>query len=479
MKRTSIRFRLITRLTSTLLVLAIATNAGLYVYLRGELIEQYDAALLTQARAVGAAWDIVGERPDAAALIARAFPHLRFGRPNGNYVRIVRGDGSAVMQVPAASRGVLRRDGGHKPHDGRVVYDLTLPNGKAGRAVEIAIDASGPNAATAAEGPSLVVVLAEDRREMDQTLFTFAVWLLSIGGGLSLVAIWLVLAIVHRELLPLGQFSEAVGRLSADSLNYRFPAHGLAEELLPVSARLNELLERLETAFGRERRFTGNVAHELRTPLAELRSMVEVAMKWPPEPEPLRRHHQNVLGVVQRMSTVTQTLLTLVRSERSQLTAVLEPVDLLPILKAAAAPHERAARQRQVSMDFVTPESLIVLADTAILSSLFDNLFANAALYAAPDSRITCAVAVDSDRRKAEVTLANAVTDLTADDLSRLDEPFWRKDPARGPSDHAGLGLTLVRAYAAALQVDVRFEMTEPNCLVACVTIPVPTADAG
>lgn len=457
MRRTSIRFRLIKRLALALAVVAVSTNAGLFLYLRGELIEQYDDALRTQAEAVAAVWQS-SDRGHAAEAIDRAFPKLRFGSREGHYAWLVRSDRVVVLRVPEVSGKDVSTPWVSMPPGTRQVYGLILPNGRPGRAVRVDVDPSADVARV--DAPRMTLIFAESRREMDSTLSSLAVWLFAVGGGLSVACIGLVLVIVRRELRPLGSFSDAVGRLNVDSLDYRFDTSDVAEELLPVSTRLNDLLQRLEAAFSRERRFTGNVSHELRTPLAELRSMVEVAMKWPPGPAETRRHHEQVLDVVARMSTITQTLLSLVRTDATSLGVSLTEVDLIPLLRAAAAPHEGVAAERDVALDWGVPDTCRVRTDPAVLSSLLDNLFANAALYAVPASRIVCDVCVSADGDTATVGLTNAVSDLTADDLARLDEPFWRKDPARSPGDHAGLGLTLVRAYAKALGVDVTFRMT-------------------
>lgn len=469
MKTTSIRFRLVSRLTLTLVAVAVLANAGLFIYLRGELIEQYDEALTSQAEAVTAVWRTIRNDAGAATAIADAFPKLRFGKRNGHYAWVRRADGTAVLAVPATLPTDYLQKSTPKSAVEYSVYDLTLPNGKAGRAIEVSVDAPTESATRPA---GFKLILAESRREMDGTLASFALWLFVIGGGLSGAAIMTVLAIVQRELRPLGNFSDAVGQLDANSLDYRFPTSDLADELVPVSTRLNDLLQRLDAAFNRERRFTGNVAHELRTPLAELRSMVEVAKKWPPNPTELDRHHGNVLEVVQRMSTVTQALLTLVRSEGGRCAVSLTAVDLLPLLRAAMVSHERTAADRDVSFDFDESNAVQVLADSAILSSLFDNLFSNAAMYSSPGSKVTCRILVDGEGRAATIRLTNDVVDLNDNDLTRFDEPFWRKDRARSPSEHAGLGLALVRAYALAMHVEVSFRIEAAKRLVVDVVVP-------
>ena len=458
MTRQSIRSRLIGRLVFALLALAVAANAALYAYLRGELIEEYDDALQTQAWAAAAVWQASGTDRDQAAMIARAFPDLHFGREDGDFLRVVGVDGSTVLRLPAADDTVWR-DPSRAPSRRGVIYDLTLPGGRTGRAIEIGIDAASPTTAGPRPAPQFALVLAQGRREMDQTLGSLAVSLFAIGGGLTAATIAIVLVIVRNGLTPLSNFSEAVGRLDVRTLGYRFRPDESPDELRPMAERLNDLLHRLDAAFERERRFSGNVAHELRTPLAELRAMVEVAMKWPPDPDELRRHHAGVLEVVQRMSAVTQTLLALVRSNSMRMVAPMTELDLVGRVRAAAATHEAAAAMRNVGLDFDLPPRQSVAAEPALLASPLDNLLGNAAQYSPAGGRITCAIGRDASDGRIVLTLGNPVDNLTDDDLLRLDEPFWRKDAARSPGDHVGLGLALARSYADAMDVGLDFRM--------------------
>lgn len=457
MTANSIRSKLARRLSLILVIVAIATNTTLYFHLREELLERYDDSLLTKARAVASVWRLGNDQERQATAIIRAFPQLRFDKPNGDYLKIVHRDGSTILHLPPANGRELERPRDWPTGGRRRMYDLTLPDGRDGRAVVIAVGASTDGGAPRLEDGGHSLILAEGRQELNGTLADLALTLVILGGGLSAASIGLVVIGVRRGLLPLSDFSESVSRLDADSLAYRFPTDQLPDELRPISIRLNELLGRLQSAFSRERRFTQNVAHELRTPLAELRSMVEVALKWPPEPVELSQHHSGVLEVVQRMSAVVQRLLTLFRADPARLVAAFEPVDLISCLRTAWLSHEQAASRRGVGMMFECPGRQTILADADILLLLLDNLFCNAATYATPGTTIECVVADDGADQAVRFTLTNVSTDLDDDDLARLEEPFWRKDTARSPGDRSGLGLALVREYATALNISCRY----------------------
>ncbi len=476
----SIRSKLVKRLSLVLVIVAVTTNTALYFYLRDEILEQYDDSLLTEARAVASVWRPGDDKEQQAAAIIRAFPQLKFDKPNGDYLKVVHRDGSTVLHVPPAADHELERPRNWPTSGRRRSYDLTLPDGRDGRAVVIAVEVSAHGSVPRFEQSEHSLILAEGRQELNETLAHLAWVLVILGAGLTAASICMVVIGVRRGLRPLSDFSESVGRLDADSLDYRFPTDRLPGELRPISTRLNELLGRLQSAFSRERRFTENVAHELRTPLAELRSMIEVAMKWPPEPAELSQHHNSLLEVVKRMSAVVQQLLALLRSDPARLVAAFEPVDLISCLRAAWSSHEHAARRRGVGIAFECPERQMVVADADVLLSLLDNLFGNAAAYATSQTMIKCVVTADDADQNVHFSLANANADLTDEDLGRLEEPFWRKDAARSPGDRSGLGLALVREYATALNVSCRYSKpTQDRFMVELTLLSAQLTSAG
>ena len=129
--------------------------------------------------------------------------------------------------------------------------------------------------------------MASVRRELDRTLATLQ--LVLAGSGLLLLAATALVVprVLRRELKPLQSLAAEAARIDAASLSARFATEGLPGELAPIAARLNELLARLEDSFERERRFSSDVAHEFRTPVAELRSLAELAIKLPDTRAPM------------------------------------------------------------------------------------------------------------------------------------------------------------------------------------------------
>ena len=158
-------------------------------------------------------------------------------------------------------------------------------------------------------GSEAILVVASDRDDLDEALAALALALLGCGAALLAVTIVIVPRLLRRELAPLNELAERAAHVNADSLATRFPSDGLPGELAPISGRLNDLLARLEQAFERERQFGADLAHELRTPIAELRSLAEVALKWPDAREATT--DRETLAIALQMEGIVTRLLAL------------------------------------------------------------------------------------------------------------------------------------------------------------------------
>src|SRR5262249_15739249 len=129
--------------------------------------------------------------------------------------------------------------------------------------------------------PPVVLMVGMDRSSLDATLRIIGLGLLVAAALVTGGAVVAVRSSIATALAPLDALSSRVGQIGEDSLSTRLQEPDLPAELLPIQSRLNALLARLDEAFAREQRFTAAAAHELRTPVAELRSLLEVALDRP------------------------------------------------------------------------------------------------------------------------------------------------------------------------------------------------------
>ena len=229
----------------------------------------------------------------------------------------------------------------------------------------------------------------------------------------------------------------------------------LPHELRPLADALNRAFARLRQALQRERRFARDVAHELRTPLAEMRTAVELARRDDCTSPAL----EGALASADRMARCIDGLLSLSRYESGMQEVQVEPVDLAALLQRTLHLAAGPARRRAVQFDADVPAECWVQTDAALLERIVDNLVLNAAEYAPNGS--TVEVQLTGSAAGARLRIGNLAPDLRSDDLERLGERFWRKSATREASRHGGLGLALARSLADLLGLRLAFSLDE------------------
>ena len=345
-------------------------------------------------------------------------------------------------------------------------WDLTLPDGRLGRGIGIRFipqmeeDVRDQPAAPRLKDP-VTLVVARHRAPLDHRLRVVATAIWLVGALLATLTGFGVPIAVRRGLEPLGRVADHAATIDAHSLQLRFPTDGLPTELRPICQQLNELLARLQSSFEREQRFSADVAHELRTPIAELRTLSEVALKWPEDGGVTRSTFQDALDIALQMESIATGLLAIARCEGGLLSVHSEPVAILPLLKEISQSLPDATRSKQITLSVIGPEDICWLVDLTLLRAILTNLFSNAVQYGSPGGAIRLIVQTSGDR--SQLRVSNQTNDLSADDLPHLFERFWRKDPSRSSPEHCGLGLALSKAYAEALGMDLHAELTDPH----------------
>lgn len=257
-----------------------------------------------------------------------------------------------------------------------------------------------------------------------------------------------------RALAPVRAMVEAANRIEAENLADRLPQPPRRDELGQLARTFNQLLDRLQAAFQRERRFTADVSHDLRTPLALLKSSIEVALNRPRSAEELRGTLMEANSQIDRLTGLLDAALTLARADSGQLQehfAMLNLSELLTDLVETSAPYAQDERGQTMTCD-IAPD-LWARGDRDYLTRLFLNLLDNAMQYT-PNGGVVRVLAA-ATREQLTVTVEDNGSGIAAEDLSHVFDRFYRADKARGsgghmPARHAGLGLSIAQAIAHA-----------------------------
>jgi two-component system sensor histidine kinase QseC len=447
----SIRRHLTRHLVGATCVLLGGGLLAVYLVARDALIDQFDDTLRAKALAISTVTRLGedGVRVDFHDRFLRGFDDDRAR----DFFQLWDEGGETVARSESLGRRrelEWRRGKPDKPS----FWNTALPSGEPGRAIAFTFEP--PRDSGARRGKvALRLAVASEREDLDEELARLL--LLSSGSGVLLIGATIVLIplVLRRGLQPLENLADQTARIDAATLGTRFPTPDLPGELQPIASRLNELLSRLELSFERERRFSADLAHELRTPLAELRSTAECALRWPETRTAAT--DRETLAIAQQMEALVTQMLALTRGEQGQLAPRLEPVKLDQLFSEVWRPFASRAKQRKlaVSLDLRPVE---VTADPGLLRSILTNLAANAVEYAPPGSDI--AVRIEPEATGVSLCLSNPVEDLAPGDVERMFDRFWRKQSARG-GPHLGLGLSLAQNFAVAMNWTLRAELDD------------------
>ncbi len=326
-------------------------------------------------------------------------------------------------------------------------YDVTLPDGHAGRALATRVSVTGER--------SQLLVVATERRDWDQTerRIHFAL----LGGNVlaTLLATGLALLMVRHIVVMLERVGEQLADLRSDRPIARIGAD-FPRELRPFAEAFNQGLHHLYVAIVRERRFSRDVAHELRTPLAEIRISAESAL-IDADPARIQRALNAMIQASSRMQRSVDTLLLLARLESGQHTLALDPLDLTALLQELLAGLNVQKMAPKSPIRVTLPESAWVQSDQGVIERIVSNLLRNAIEYAPEGDDIQCRL--EREASGWMLTIVNTAPNLQASDLDQFGLRFWRKDSEGGTAHHAGLGLALALALAHAIDLPLAFSL--------------------
>ncbi len=307
--------------------------------------------------------------------------------------------------------------------------------------------------------PACRLGLAVDHSEVANFQHTMdAIFVGSILLAIAVVVV-LVPVLVARGLRPLARLAEEMRGIGPATPERRLAATG-AYELRPLTERFNEVLARMQDGLQRERQFASGVAHELRTPLAELRTLVEVELRYPGGREP-RALLADIGAIGAEMERLVGALLLLTRIEAGIEPAQRQSVDLTRLTRKLLERSAADAAARQLVLEAPTGDTVIWTADPALIEVLLGNLLGNAIAYAPTGSRIVLQCS------GSDWSIRNEAPRLVPADLALMQRRFWRQGEDAGV--HTGLGLALATAAAEAQGLRLALSLHD-GWLLACVS---------
>jgi heavy metal sensor kinase len=286
----------------------------------------------------------------------------------------------------------------------------------------------------------------------------------ALGGGY-----W----VSRKALGPVDEITRAARSISIQNLSDRLAVVHSGDELQRLSETVNGMLARLETSVSRMKQFTADASHELRAPVAVIRTTSELALRKDRSPEEYRSALREVLVESERTSQLVDSLLMLARADSGADHLTLRPIDVAACVREACDEGTKLAESRRIQLDYeIPPEALKIQGDAPAVRRLFFSLIDNAIKYTPEGGHVHVELHAQNG------FVAGQVEDdgigIAGDDLPHVFDRFWRADKARSREiGGAGLGLSIARWIAERHGGAIEVESTLGSGSTFRVKLPV------
>jgi two-component system heavy metal sensor histidine kinase CusS len=300
--------------------------------------------------------------------------------------------------------------------------------------------------AAVADGQRLQFYLSVDRQSdagllagfIKSTLLAVPLLLLIVALGAGLIA--------RTGLAPLRRFNRLAASIGTTSLNQRVSVSGLPGELEDMAMEFNGMLERIDEGYRQLQDFSGDLAHEMRTPVATLLGRTQVALSQTRTTDELREVLEGNVEELERLSALISDMLFIARADHNVAPLQTEPVDLADEARRVADYLSIVADEKGVQLE-VIGQAPPLPADRLLIQRAITNLASNAIRHAFEPSTITIEISCDGTDTTLAVT--NEGEGIAAANIERIFERFYRVDPGRSRGEGgSGLGLAIVRSIA-------------------------------
>lgn len=442
----SIRQRLTAWYFLSLVLILLAVSFFWYVTLERSLTIQLDESLHETAKVVelGHLHELNIIDPDQACAILEVYSYsqdwigyVQLRDPAGDVACIIQGVNGQFMPFSTEARESVNA--------GKLFYETASDSFAFPiRILSVPIYRQGDLVRIIQVGQSSVGIeqILSELRNISTFLSPIGIMFLTIFG-------WFL---AGRVLSPIVNITATAQKITARQLDRRLPVGDTDDEIARLSQTFNSMLGRLEESFQRVRRFSGDASHELRTPLAIIKGETEVALRWAKNEEELRVALKSNLEEINRMEHIVNDLLSLARSDASELHLNIERFSLSDLLQDIWLSGKALAEQygHTVQLDHDVTSETYISGDQVQLYRVMMNLLTNAIKYTPSGGQINIRLRMQGERRIL-VQFSDTGLGIAKENLQHIFERFYRIDSARN-RDHGGtgLGLAIVKAIVVA-----------------------------
>ncbi|MFB0554440.1 MAG: ATP-binding protein [Phycisphaerae bacterium] len=447
----SLRTRLLTGIIAGMILLLTVFSLLIYVVIRSALVKQFDTSLASVTRMLAASVELDNNEIELEFEVQQMSEFQNTEHPT--YYQLWGPNDTVVAKSPLLDTDDISRSEG--PLNTLVPGTSRDKNGQPQRTAGLKFmpriaDSEDKNYRPPTNVQALTLAVARDAGGLYGQL-RFLRWLLLIASAAVIALSFLTAAVIVRQgLLPLNSIAAEIATIREDNLTARITAEHVPTEVVQIKNRLNELLSRLQASFNRERQFNADVAHELRTPLAGLRSTIEVTLTHTRDEDEYKSALSDCHAIVDNMQTMVNNLMMLARLDTQQISFQTEQVQLAELVNSCWRPFSDRALERKISFDNNIEPEITCESDRQNLSIVLSNILDNAVEYADEGGQIRTTARRTDD--SVEVVVSNTGCRLTSKQVSQIFDCFWRGDLSRSDTGtHCGLGLALIQRLIRAL----------------------------
>lgn len=429
----TLRGRLTVWNTAIVLLAILASLLAVRLALRRSLVSEADVVLRGEVNEVAIA--LRDLYPDLDAVVAELRRKAIGHEERGWFTQLLQDDGTTIWMSERCPEAVARW-----PVDREKFENLVEVGGYRFARRRITDPADAP----------FHVRIGMEMSYLDDNVAAVMRLLLPLAAGLALltpvVGYWLAV----RATRPVSDILRSAEQLRPTRLGDRLAVYGTRDELDRLSLTINRLLDEVALHVDRQERFVADAAHELRGPLAAMRSSLEVALSQDRTSDAYREALFDVLEETRHLSKLANDLLLLAETGDAPESGVRDRVDIASIARQTVAMFGGAAEERGVCLVLAgPPDAVTVLGDAAQLRQVLGNLVDNAIRFTDRGGSVTVLVQGEGDGTTAVVTVGDTGRGIAQKHLERIFDRFYKTDPARTRAEGArggGLGLAICRS---------------------------------
>lgn len=275
-----------------------------------------------------------------------------------------------------------------------------------------------------------------------------------------------------KSLKPVDAVTRAARDITAQNLNRRLPTHHVDDEIGRLTEQFNDMIGRLQASFAQIQQFSADASHELRTPLTIMRGEIEVALRNARLPRATRQLLKSVHVELVRLSSIVDSLMTLVNSDSGRLVFTFESVALGRMIEDLYEDAKLLAKQKDIAVKILHIDPVSMEGDATRLKQLFLNLIENAVKYTRTHGTIS--LSLEQNDGSALVTIADTGIGIHKKHHAKIFERFYRVDNDQANSTvGSGLGLSIAKWIAEAHHGTIEVKSRENKGSTFVVNLPL------